>query len=137
MQFQRRLPLEEKVQRECLRLLEDEEVRVSRKSSNLTEHNLKSVSVEGDVLFGIPVVTDSPTGRLVPTVMLTIHGRLQVRVRVAVGDCLQVLAQQRGAVVLEQCIESVLLSINEHYVSKHWNFQDVDFALVIQSTPYY
>ena len=41
---------------------------------------------------------------------------LKVRVRVAVGDCLQVLAQHQGAAVLERCIEAVLLSINEHYV---------------------
>ena len=41
---------------------------------------------------------------------------LQVRVRVAVGDCLQVLAQLRGGQVLEQCVERVMLSIHEHYV---------------------
>ena len=42
---------------------------------------------------------------------------LQVRVRVAVGDCLQVLAQLRGGQVLELCVERVMLSIHEHYVS--------------------
>ena len=37
--------------------------------------------------------------------------------RVAVGDCLEALAGLRGAAVLEACMERVLFSIHEHYVS--------------------
>ena len=50
---------------------------------------------------------------------------LQVRVRVAVGDCLQVLAHNRGAVVLEQCIETILLSIHENYVRPWISFAEL------------
>ena len=42
---------------------------------------------------------------------------MQVRVRVAVGDCLEVLAKLRGAALLEACMERVLFSIHENYVS--------------------
>eukprot|EP00798_Chlamydomonas_sp_ICE-L_P032290 gene32290-16856_t len=39
----------------------------------------------------------------------------EVRVRLAVGDCLQELARHRGASVYEACHETILLSINENF----------------------
>ena len=51
---------------------------------------------------------------------LTLPGLLagaQVRVRLGVGDCLQVLAQQRGAAVYEACHQRILESIYENFVS--------------------